>query len=63
MNPLNIAILNRAFANGLDAAIEKTDTGTYALFISDDAEGTRELFSSFEDRILPDDEMIIIELY
>jgi hypothetical protein len=63
MNALNMTILNIAFTNQLDAEIGTIFDGKFALFIEVEDPKSIELFSHFADRIVPDEDMIIIALY
>jgi predicted nucleotidyltransferase len=63
MNALNVTILNIAYANLLDAEIGRQSDGTYALYIEVEDSETIDLFDQFTDRIIPDEDMIVIALY
>jgi hypothetical protein len=63
MNALNKTIINIAFANKLDAEIGSLSAGGYALYIEVEDSESINLFDQFSDRIIPDEDMIIIALY
>jgi hypothetical protein len=63
MNALNMTIINIAFANKLDAEIGTLSTGKYALYIEVEDSESINLFDQFSDRIIPDEDMIVIALY
>jgi hypothetical protein len=63
MNALNMTIINIAFTNKLDAEIGTLSTGKYALYIEVEDSESINLFDQFSDRIIPDEDMIVIALY